>query len=392
MAQSSYNGAENGETTLVKSDEVQQLATIFEQKQPQHVADDESEIIETTMKPSPRRIIDTIIHNLIPTKPPSPEYEIASSDMIEIDIPIIGSEFINKRNQDEEENLSKVTVVDHQSFQESKSTVKDEQQPLTSTDFQTSTVKPENIEEMTAAASVTSPAVVRNAENDHHHKIPAFIDDEGRIFTIKKSSKLKIPANRLLPLNVKIFVDAVDEKKSCKTKTSCNQVNFAGSGNIKNEQQQREHDIDLQFYTEYSDEDLVFNDYQSSNGLRSRNAKRAAMPGDDTMKPLTPAPRIPSFIPGLPALRKPAIFDRMENESSMERAERINKDLDSVMKFVAVWAHVDKFITERARTAIRKLAYLTHEGGGDYDDSLSMLGSPKRSKLSKLSDLDDPFT
>lgn len=388
MAQSSsYNGTENGETTLVKSDEVQQLATILEQKQPQHVADDESEIIVTTMKPSPRRIIDTIIHSLIPTKPPSPEYEIASGDMIEIDIPIIGSEFITRRNQDEEANHSKVDVTDDHS--KDIKTVRDVQ-PLTlrnADDFQMSTAKSENVEKMTAEASATSPTIVRNVEN----KIPAFVDGEGRIFTIKKPSKLTFTGNRLLPLTVKIYVDKVDEKKSCKTKTSCNQVNFAGSGKAKvAQQQQRDHDIDLQFYTEYSDEDLVFNDYQSSNGLRSRNAKRAAMPGDESMKSLTPAPRIP-FIPGLPVLKKPAIFERMENESSMERAERINKDLDSVMKFVAVWAHVDKFISERARSAIRKLAYLTHEGGGDYDDNLSILGSPKR-KLSKMSDLDDPFT
>lgn len=377
MAQSSstYNGAGNdGETSLVKDDEVQQLATSLEQKQ-----NDESKIIETTMRP--RRIIDTIIHNLIPTLPPSPEYEIASSDVIEIEVPIIGSEFIKRRDQvdapRQEEIVSKVAAGDIKSERD--------EQPLTppsTAAFQPSSV---NVAEVTAAT--TPPTVTKHFERDYHEKIPAFVDEDGRIFAIKKPSKLKIHANGLLPLSIKIYVDTVDEKKSCKTKTSCRQVNFAGASKVE-QQQQREHDIDLQFYTEYSDEDLVFNDYRSSNGLRSRNAKRAAMPGDDSV--VTPAPRMPVIpgIPGLPAFRKPAILERLENESSMERAERINNDLDSLMKFVAVWAHVDKFVSERVRSTVKKLSYLANDG--DYDDG-AFVGSARR-RASKKTDLDDPFT
>lgn len=344
MAQSSatYNG--DGETT---NDEVQQLATMPEQSQ-QH---DESEIIETTMRPSPRRIINSIIHNLIPTLPPSPEYEIASSDVIEIEVPIIGSNLASNRQEE---------------------SGKDEQQPLT-------TATSVNVAEVSAT---TQPAVAKHFQSDYYEKIPAFVDVEGRIFTIKKPTKLKLPAG--LPLAVKIYTEKVDEKKSCKTKSSCSQVNFAGASKAA---AKREHDIDLQFYTEYSDEDLAFNDYQSTNGLRSRNAKRAAMPADTI---ITPAPRIPMIpgLPPLPAFRKPAILERIENESSMERAERINKDLDNVMRFVAAWAHVDKFVSERARTAIRKLSYLAHDG--DYDDG--PLVSSSRRRASKKSDLDDPFT
>lgn len=378
------------------------------------ISNDESEIIETTTiePPQTRRLIDTILSNLLPTPPSVPEYEIAKSDMIEIEVPIIGSEFITRKidesdskvvdnhtaaddRGEEEEIAAKVREVsggNNNDIEMTDNNVElNDQQPLASSHFHNNIHHAEIMTEI--QDKITERAATTTAEEvmeifKKQQKIPALMDDDGRLYALKRRSSLKLST----PVNVKIYVNNVDEKKSCKTKSTCNQVSFGGKTKAE-----RERDIDLQYYTEYSDEDLNFTDLQSSNGLRSRNAKRAAMPADDQILPITPAPRFSPILPALqplqlPAFKTPAIFERLASETSAERSERIHKDLDNAMKFVSVWAHVDKFVSERARTAIRKLAYLSD--GVDYDDGGSLLGSSRRSKganSNKNTD-DDPFT
>jgi hypothetical protein len=179
------------------------------------------------------------------------------------------------------------------------------------------------------------------------------------------------------PFNVKILVNNEEERKSCKSKTSCSQVSFAGS---------KQRDIDPQFYTDDSDEDLYFRMVpgrygDEQNEIRTKNAKRAA---NDM---ITPAPRYPiPTVRGIP-LRKPDFIEKLENESSLERSERVNKNLDNLMRFISVWAQVDKFVSDRARSAIKRIAYLTD----DYDDSL--LGSRRRvDRIDPKRAIDEPFT
>jgi hypothetical protein len=374
------------------------------------ITNDESEIIETTIEPPSRRLIDTILSNLLPTPPSVPEYEIAKSDMIEIEVPIIGSEFISRKIDDSNSKVvenhtteDSVEVAEVKEVNGSDDIKKmsvntfefkhQKDQPLTSSHFHNNvhhaelmTENQDKINDQTTQAT-TTVTTTEVMEIFNKQKIPALIDDEGRLYALKKRSSLKLST----PVAVKIYVNNVDEKKSCKTKSTCNQVSFSEKTKAERE---RERDIDLQYYTEYSDEDLNFTDLQSSNGLRSRNAKRAAFP-DDQILPITPAPRFSPILPGiqplpLPTFKKPPIIERLETESSVERSERINKDLDNVMRFVSVWAHVDKFVSERARTAIRKLAYLSD--GGDYSDGGSLLGSSRRTKATNKNIDDDPFT
>ncbi len=88
--------------------------------------------------------------------------------------------------------------------------------------------------------------------------------------------------------------------------------------------------------------------------------------GDTNTYP-TPAPLVPPapLIPQapalnnlLPALRRPQFLERLDSESSVERAERMNDGLQRLMHFVTIMAQIDSFITSRARSTIKKLAHL----------------------------------
>ncbi|CAG9801522.1 unnamed protein product [Chironomus riparius] len=200
------------------------------------------------------------------------------------------------------------------------------------------------------------------------------------------------------PFNVKVVVNNEDQKTSCKNKQSCSQVNFS----------KKPLDIDQEYYKDDSDEDIFFKNEldmynEKPNQLKSRRAA-----DDGFYSPfnplntfngfsLTPAPRFSGInnnfrMPNMPVMnRKPSFLERLENESSLEKSERVNKDLNNLMKFVAVWAHVDKFVSERARTAIKKLAYMTDE---DYVDNF-IVGSRKRvdNNLNTIAkNADEPFT
>jgi hypothetical protein len=194
------------------------------------------------------------------------------------------------------------------------------------------------------------------------------------------------PKRYAFPFNVKILVNNDDQRRSCKGKRSCFQVNFAKS--------QQHHDIDREYLDEAADDDdddLFFkSEPERAIQMKSRRAADDGFFNSFNGISLTPAPRN-SFASSnsMRALKKPSFIDRLETESSLERSERVNKDLSNLMKFVAVWAHVDKFVSDRARSVIRRLAYMADEDYGDY-----VVGSRRReNNLKAIADnADEPFT
>lgn len=328
--------------------------------------------------------------------------EIENSDVIEIEVPVIGSDFGRTRkyyDRDDDNKLEVTADVDESTgFAEMGifttrsafdiSPTNEDDVVAFYSDFQTPPSDETTFKNAVEATTRTydAEADTTAAPNREYHfadiqsvesklmeqwkAADSLMDDSGEI----EISTVKARRRPKYPFNVKIVVNNDDEKKSCKSKSSCAQVSFSRASN---------RDIDLQFYTDYSDEDLYFKTIadpynERPNELRARNARRAA---DDFW---TPAPRgLPQFRP----IKKPEFIERLENESSIERSERVNKNLDGLMKFVSVWAQVDKFLSDRARGAIKKIAYLT---GDDYSDDL--LGSRKRTDGKRSLVDDDPFT
>lgn len=320
--------------------------------------------------------------------------EIEKSDVIEIEVPVIGIEYIRKHHISVENQLEVVDnrkgytetdifttppTFDLSTAEAERDDVLTFSQHSQGSPSQESTVE-SSIETTTTEPEALSPTedddvttkstldVIQSVESKLMEQPDEMIDDdfpESEMFTMKSRARPKYP------FNVKIVVNNEDEKKSCRSKTSCSQVSFS----------RPKHDIDRQFYSDYSDEDLLYRPefdryFEMANNLRPRNARRAA---DDRV---TPAPRIPS----MRGLKKPSFVERLENESSLERSERVNKNLDSLMRFVSVFAHVDKFVSDRVRSTIKRIAHLT---GDDYDDM--SLGSAKRRSGTKRM-ADEPFT
>lgn len=324
--------------------------------------------------------------------------EIENVDVIEIEVPVIGNEFMRKRKESdkEEADAELATSKDAQNPTEINIFVTSDLSVITTeshdiltfpTDVQTfdnDATSFENVIETTthAAGTETLPAgdeATEESQTDDIQSVESKLmeqwkaDDnmidgssESKMFTIQSRAYPKYP------FNVKIVVNNEDEWRSCKSKTSCSQVSFARSKNT---------DIDPEFYVDYSDEDLFFKSepdryFKMANELRPRNARRAA---DDMF---TPAPRFPP----LRGIKKPSFLERLEQESSLERSERINKNIDGLMRFISVWAQVDRFVSDRTRGAIKRIAYLA--GDDDYaDDSL---GSKQRKETKRM--VADPFT
>jgi hypothetical protein len=336
--------------------------------------------------------------------------EIKSADVIEIEVPLIDRDFMRRSYGDDVDNTKGYAEIDILTTPSTFDLSTKSDDVLTfAADFQTAA---------THATTYNNALATTTQADDYETSAPTTksVDDESRTINVRTNdiesveSKLmeqwKAADNMIddslesevfttlrprvipkFPFNVKIVVNNDEERKSCKSKTSCSQVSFAGSKQL---------DIDPQFYTDYSDEDLFFQSipdryYEPMNELRPRNARRAA---DDM---ITPAPRFPPLpqVRGVP-IKKPAFIERLENESSLERSERVNKNLDNLMRFISVWAQVDKFVSDRARGAVRKIAHLT--GGDDYDDNI--LGSrrrvdraeSRREAAESKRAIDEPFT
>lgn len=342
--------------------------------------------------------------------------EIEKNDVIEIEVPVIGIDYVKAKKEQQSKNENTLEInedVDTNEYNvhtldlvqddvfttQSTSDLSANDNILTFTaDFQTSfsdETTNQNIVETTTqtepqvddadTTTVSDEAKIESTDETQTYRIQTveskeieqwkaadspMIDGsfESKLLTVKSLHYPKYP------FKVKIVVNKEDEKKSCKSKRSCSQVRASRSKDL---------DIDPEFYADYSDEDEDFeNDPQMRPSvLRSRNAKRAA---DDVV---TPAPRLQPFQPLQPfaGIKKPSFIEQWENESSLERSERINKNLDGLMRVVGVWAHVDRFVSDRARSAIQKIAYLT---GDDYGDIA--LGSKRGSDRKRT--IDDPFT
>lgn len=331
--------------------------------------------------------------------------EIEHSDVIEIEVPVIGSDFVRFQRDRDDESADNVAAVNQDDVkggveliifttQQSASDISTPSDDILtfSTASQTSpggddTTNLKNLIENSAQEISSNEANLEiTGEDDAIESVESklleqwkaadeVIDDsslESKLFTLRSRHNPKFP------FNVKIVVNNADEKKSCKSKTSCSQVSFSRS---------RDRDIDLNHYADYSDEDLLFQNtpersyFERPNEMRARNARRA----QDDLAPLRPAP-----FPPMRGLKKPSFIERLENESSLERSERINKNLDGLVKFISVWAQVDKFISDRARTAFRRIAYVA--GDGDYDEYV--LGTKKTGGRKRMiaAEADEPFT
>jgi hypothetical protein len=340
--------------------------------------------------------------------------EIESVEVIEIEVPLIGSDFMRRhydnvesKASDNFDNTERYAEIDILPTQATTDFYTSSDNALTfSKDFQASpthattyknTVETTTQSDVVETSTPTTKSVYDESRIIDSRSIEVRTDDiqsvESKLMEQWKAADnmiddllesevlttLKPRFHPKFPFNVKIMVNNDEERKSCKSKTSCSQVRFARS---------KQHDIDPQFYADYSDEDLFFQSvpdryYDRPNELRPRNARRAA---DDM---ITPAPRFPTFPQGRVPLKKPAFIERLENESSLERSERVNKNLDNLMRFISVWAQVDKFVSDRARGAIKKIAYLT---GDDYDDNI--LGTKRRVDRSESNKraVVEPFT
>lgn len=323
--------------------------------------------------------------------------EIEHSDVIEIEVPVIGSEFARLRKDQSDENgnnfeafndnskgyadvefLTTQTMFDIPTLKDATLTFSEDFKTSPETSHKSLIETTTRIDEKVISSKADVEKTIhddgiQSMESKLMEQWKAadeMIDEvESEMFTMKSRHNPKFP------FNVKIVVNNQDEKKSCKSKMSCSQVSFS--------QSPRDRDIDPEFYADYSDEDLFFmsqpeRDFDRPNEMRARNARRAS----DDMTLFTPAPRLPP----IKALKKPSFIHRLENESSLERSERVNKNIDNLMKFVSVWAQVDKFVSDRARNAIKRIAYIA---GDDFED-LS-LGSKKRTDSGKRM-VDEPFT
>lgn len=339
--------------------------------------------------------------------------EIENSDVIEIEVPVIGSEYARlQRVQDDENEYSVETSRDYYdddskdysevdifstqstsdiSLEASSSREDDDlltfstdfqtdvneevtSQPTIEGDFETTTTPHELGEETSSEASAQTEnyaEVIQSMESKLMEQWKA-TDDMIDESVKREISTAKPQNNPIFPFLVKIFVDTEDQNKGCK-KTSCSQVSFSRPNR----------DIDPESsYADYSDEDFKSKPeriFEMPNEFGARNARRAA----DDMP--TPAPRIPP-IKGLPPIKKTRFIEQLENESSLERHHRVNKNLDNLARFVQVWAQVDRFVSERARSTVRKIVSLS---GDDYGDNI--LGSRILNDKSKRM-IDEPFT
>lgn len=348
--------------------------------------------------------------------------EIESSDVFEIEVPMIGSEYmrIEKDHQadddlktsedvDESKGFVKVDIFTEQPTSDIYTTQTLKEDIVTfSSNFQASneentqpTTQQNDVEDttqpITTSTASSLPFIDGNEETTElneenyiesfqtiesklmEHWKPAYdsLIDEGSRETAIESKTFTLAsdeARRLIfPFNVKILVNNENDKRSCKTKKSCHQISFS---------QRNTRDIDPQSYLDYSGEDSRFKSetdefFKQPDEMKARNARRA----DDILNFLPSVKRLP-----VKKLEKPAFIQRLENESSLERSERIDKHLNDLTRFVSVWAQVDKFVSDRTREIIKKVAHLS--GDSDYDDVY--VGSRRRIATRRAND--DPFT
>lgn len=62
--------------------------------------------------------------------------------------------------------------------------------------------------------------------------------------------------------------------------------------------------------------------------------------------------------PALVAKPKKPLTNMLQNETSAERAERVQKGIQRLMHFITIVGHVDSYLTKRFRTGVKKMARL----------------------------------
>lgn len=328
------------------------------------------------------------------------------ADIIEIEVPVIGNEFSRKSQESYEdtEYSSSSSSNEQEEMAPSGGYVEINVLPTTTTvsseetemiNFQNSfddettlqnhqqTAPSSFIRTTSTPLDTTDMHAIESRLVDQYYPANFIEENELLPFETLRDSEMK-PKRSANPFNVKIMVNNDEHKYNCKGKKSCTQVNYA-----------KMDDIDREYYSDEADidDDLFFMselEGRRSNAVKSRRAADDGYFSSFNGISLTPAPRNAfAASNSFRALKKPSFIERLESESSLERSERVNKDLSNLMKFVAVWAHVDKFVSDRARSVVHRLARMTDEDYGDY-----MVGSRRReNNLRAVAEkADEPFT
>ncbi|CAO1328936.1 unnamed protein product [Diamesa tonsa] len=342
--------------------------------------------------------------------------ETQRADVIEIEVPVIGSEFgrVAEVELDQYENRlnDSDSGVDRERFLEFDMLTMNSTEELqsSSTFFtETTTELPQTIDEiieettienkshelasteristttewsrfeivnsfdelMKAESQIVEQIVSLEEEIEHFENKLIEIDEVVEDLTFKIQPEPEVTTSKVTVLednktipevkttNVKIIVNKPDNKKSCKNFTSCYQVQYSKPKTteatmiVKNEADLDESVEDLS--SEYASD-------KHRNEMRSRNARKAA---DDDFP--TPAPRFNPLFRNI-NIKKPAFIEKLESETSVERTERVNTGIERLMRFVSVVAQVDSYVANRARSAFKKLAHVY----GDDDDVLHL--------------------
>lgn len=95
--------------------------------------------------------------------------------------------------------------------------------------------------------------------------------------------------------------------------------------------------------------DSVDDDISSAALLKSKRAvgNEKLLPHGEIVRPAQQA-----------AKAKQTLAERLRNESSGERAERMQKGIQRLMHFVTIVGHVDSYLSKRFRTGVKKMAQL----------------------------------
>lgn len=332
-----------------------------------------------------------------------------SADMIEIEVPLVGNEFARDYNVGVERINDEIYMHKESDEDESVNVIPEgyveisimpatttETQSKEITDFQTSfgdTTAFENYFQTSPSPSYPTEISSYTSLNDDMEGVESKLmdqwnDDVGDDFGTTRQTEFY--TRKHSPMSVTIVVNG--QTSRCRNNPQCRQVNFA----------KHSYNIDRQYQTD-SDEDLFFKSEphvysEKRNQLKSRRAADDGFfnnfprlpPADNNYFNFPqPAPAPRANMP-LMNFQKPKWIERLENESSLERSERVNKGLGNMMKLVAIWAHLDKFVTGRARSILQKAAFMSDDG--------HLLGSSNPSeydeiKLAKvLPKSNEPFT
>jgi hypothetical protein len=310
------------------------------------------------------------------------------SDMVEIEVPLVGNEFAKNYHVDVDRINNEINA-DGESEEVSNKEIPEgyveiniaptttTTESIEVTDFQSPPAVEatfEDLFETTSSRSHPKDLSSRDMESvesklmDHWRHLENVGDD----FITNRPNDFYLHGFKPR-MSVSVYVNS--RKKCCDQQSSCKQVRFS-----------KKHDYDIlpEYIPADSDEDLFFSSdpkvyFEQKNQLKSRRAADGGFFSSFTS--LTPAPRNTMPSVNIPtSFKKPSFFERLEHESSIERTERVNKDLGNLMKFVAVWSHVDKFLSDRARSIVKKIAYL---GDDDYTDNF--VGSARKNNVAKES-------